>query len=733
MRQQAQASPDDIDLTTLGSALRRNAAKLIVLSLVAGALTYLTLSMIAPRFTAQSELGIVAKGASNPFTGPGDRSSSADLSTRMDEKAINTHIRAIQSTDLIEKIANELRLSSRAEFNPAIGPVDTFSGILRSIGLSNPQTDNSASDRTLNEVLKRLVVYSPEQSRAITINFTSIEPQLAADFTNGLANAYREQLASKTVAEASSVQEKLSPRIKTLAEEVATAANKVAAFRNKAGLLRGGTQKTPINEQQLGDITTELTKVNSLRTAAEARAKSARDLMRRGTPEIIPEVQRSPLIQNLISQRVSVERELLKRSASLKAAHPVIKQMRADLSAVNRQIAGEVANIVSSMDKEAYVAAEQEKAVRASLEKLKSTVAVNSTDEVELRRLEAIAASKRSELERLQAQFEANRASTEDGAVPVEAQIITLARAPSVPVFPRKLPYTLLVMVATLLLGTAFVITSGLASGARSSATIENDELRSQIAAAAAAPPPAPGPTLTTKVLPNSSNKQNAPLPANPDTPQQANAFATFTDPTELAKHLLEASETVSAGFRTLIATTMDRASTADLVVEAASLLTRSGKQAVLIDWSLEGAGIARELKLPNNPGFVELLKGTANFADVVRWVPGSQVHFIPSGRAVAESPEGLDADQLNLILDALDEAYDHIVVIGQYEAARSLFEAIQGRFDAGIIASQAGSKAHMPHDPPDTFLGFEVADIDLIRFEASPGKSGNGAPQVHG
>ncbi len=39
-----------------------------------------------------------------------------------------------------------------------------------------------------------------------------------------------------------------------------------------------------------------------------------------------------------------------------------------------------------------------------------------------------------------------------------------------------------------------------------------------------------------------------------------------------------------------------------------------------------------------------------------------------------------IDPDQMNLILDALDEAYDHIVVVGRHDEARKLFEAIEGR-----------------------------------------------------
>ena len=67
-------------------------------------------------------------------------------------------------------------------------------------------------------------------------------------------------------------------------------------------------------------------------------------------------------------------------------------------------------------------------------------------------------------------------------------------------------------------------------------------------------------------------------------------------------------------------------------------------------------------------------------------------------------------------MLDALDEAYAHIIVVGDQDSARHLFEAIQGRFDAGVLAT-SGAVPTL-RDPPGTFLGFEVAEIDLIRLD---------------
>ena len=79
---------------------------------------------------------------------------------------------------------------------------------------------------------------------------------------------------------------------------------------------------------------------------------------------------------------------------------------------------------------------------------------------------------------------------------------------------------------------------------------------------------------------------------------------------------------------------------------------------------------------------------------------------------------EDIDPDQLNLVLDALDEAYNHIIVTGGHDECRTLFEAIQGRFDAGVLVHDAKKPARVLQHLPGTFLGFEVADIDVVRME---------------
>jgi hypothetical protein len=129
--------------------------------------------------------------------------------------------------------------------------------------------------------------------------------------------------------------------------------------------------------------------------------------------------------------------------------------------------------------------------------------------------------------------------------------------------------------------------------------------------------------------------------------------------------------------------------------------------------------------------GMNGLLRGEARFEDVIQRIPGSAAHTIASGIMLDVPPAGLDADQLNLILDALDEAYDHIVVAGRYDEARRLFETIEGRFDAGILVAAPGRHPPVLDELPGTFLGFEVADIDVIRYERRATEEAKAAPPV--
>ena len=452
------ASPDDIDISTVWRSVRRALPKLILLSLLTGGMTYAALSTFPPRYTSEAQIEVVV-----PKDGS-DRSFDS-VTSRLDKEAINTHLRSVMSPDLALKIIAEEKLASNPEFNSALQPPSKLDKVMSMF--SGSGAAESEQDRLLKAFFKRLEVYSPKESRVIGIRFTSDDPKLAADVANRLAETYRTLLATRSLAQTDDVQNALQPKIDKLEKEVAEAEAAVEHFRGQANIFKGGPNNTGLNQQQLGDITSELTRAQAARSEADARAQSVREMVRAGTSESLPDVQRSPLIQNLVQQRVRVERQLSELSATLLPAHPRMRQLRADLEGLQRQIKSEVGKIVEGIEKSASIAASREAAVRQSLEQMKKQVVGTGDDEVQLRQLEATAKSKRAELERLQARFEANRLNADRRAVPIEAQIVSLARPTSVPSFPKPLQYAVLIAMATLLFGIAIVVTRALFNAAR--------------------------------------------------------------------------------------------------------------------------------------------------------------------------------------------------------------------------------------------------------------------------
>jgi polysaccharide biosynthesis transport protein len=260
--------------------------------------------------------------------------------------------------------------------------------------------------------------------------------------------------------------------------------------------------------------------------------------------------------------------------------------------------------------------------------------------------------------------------------------------------------------VASLIFGTAWTVFRSLFSGARSggASSLPAAPRLSSSAAQRAEPVLAGGPAVA----------------AAPKA--KAEPVTSTTSESNLAGLVrrLSAKRSAEGGHRTLITGETASIEPGIEAIDLAKGLANTGATVVLVDWSPSGRGISEMAGSTGTRGLTELLLGDVSFDEVVNRVPSSSVHFIGCGAPLDAAADDIDPDQLNLVLDALDEAYDHIVVTGSHQDARFLFEAIQGRFDAGVLVADAKKRASVLDDPAGTFLGFEVADIDVIRFERS-------------
>jgi polysaccharide biosynthesis transport protein len=750
---QSNASPDDIDITSLWAALKRSLLKLTAVSAIAMGATYGVLSTMAPRFTSEAQLAIVSKSF-NPLPDDPNKVSNNGDTNKMDPAAINTHVKALTASDLLIRVAKGLNLAKNPEFNSAAGDLDLFTSIQRMIGMAGPRNGESDEDRVLATVTKQLEVSSAKESRSINVRFTSADPALAATFANNLSNAYRSSLVTDTIVETQDATDALTPKVEQLRKELIELDGEVERTRVQIGRTIGGKERTTLIDQRLSELQTELTKADAIKNEADVKWRTAKELMGTGSAASLPELQKSPLIQSLEGQRVRLERQISELSATLLPGHPRMQQLNADLGGLRRQLTSEISKFSQGLEKEARSASLRVDTINKQIGELKTNVVNTSGDDAKLRSLEATAKSKRVELERLEKKVQDNRTVVSTKTVPIEARLVTQARASVQPTFPKKLPFSLLAMVGTFLFGLAWVVTRELLLGARPGSARNpggnnptgrggnNDQagmtprLALGYAPAAAAAGSAATAAVDAKAAAKSAAETKSAEAAQALAARSAavlNKGAAKADAgssaltTEATIARLVKNGGVQPGYRSLITGDTSIADTSEEAVDIAVGLTRAGKQVVLVDWSLTGKGFAASIGADGKPGIADLLAGTVSFEDVIARIPGNETHFIACGAPLAD-PSAIDADRLNLVLDALDEAYDHIVVAGVYQSTQALFEAIQGRFDSGITICDSKRRPQITEDVPGSFLGFEVTDLDLMRLDRNSAGADLGA-----
>ncbi len=673
--QDASSPAGDIQLATIWSALKRSFKGLLLASAIVGGLTWGVQSLMAPRYTSESQLEFTAK-RSNPFPDQGERPGGQEQAARLDPAAINTHARALMSSDLLLKVAGDLKLRNRAEFNGALGSVDTWSSLLRLAGIGAPLPGETENERVLATLRRQLVVAAIKDTRWIGISVSSTDSRLAADFANTLAETYRAGLVDQPIEETSRVVEALSPKVDQLRREVLEAEGEVERYRATSGQFKSGPTSTPLNDQRMAGLQDELLRSEAVRNETEARWRTARELMQSGSAEVLPDVQQSQLVQALIQQRVRLERQIAEASAALLPGHPRMRQLNADLAGLKGQINAEVQKVVQSIEKDARSTALRVDSVRRQIAELKTTVVSQTGNEARLNELQSLARSKRTELERLQKQLEDNRTVVNIRQVPIEAQIISRTMPSAVATWPRKGPSTVLASAAAFILGLAFVITKALVTApmpgympgympghiphqqpngspssapSRGRAPVEpnfTDEPEPALAPAT----PATAPTTktdrprdaATAALQMQKAVEPAPaaalpaaagtkpvgtpvgIPVGTPAPDAADAPAALAD---LAERLLARTD-VMTGVRTLVAADQPGIDVLPQAKALTEMLSATDKQVLLVIWSLSGQRRRATDATIGTPGMCDLIAGTASFEQVIGRTPGSTVHL---------------------------------------------------------------------------------------------------------
>src|SRR5215208_2084895 len=453
----AASESGDLDLHALGHALMRRRRWIIVPTVLALVASLAAVNMITPRY--KSEARILIDGRESVFLRPsGERNEDRNP---LDAEAVTSQVQLLQSRDLAREIIKKNKLAERPEFDPVLQGIGPMKSVLALFGIGRDPFSLTPEERVLDAYYDRFTAYAVDKSRVIVIEFQSRDPELAARVASSIAEGYLVLQQSAPQAQAKSAGQWLSGEIESLRKRVAEAESRVEDFRSKSSLFVG-TNNTTLSNQQMGELNTQLNNARALKSDAESKARLIREMLQSGKPIEASEVLNSELIRRLSEQRVTLRAQLAEQSSTLLDGHPRIKELRAQLADLDRQLREEASKLSRSLDNDARIAGGRVEGLSASLEQLKKQATSTNGQDVQLRALEREAKAQRDLLESYLAKYrEANTRENIDAA-PADGRIISRATLSNTPAYPKKLPIVLIATLATLLLTSGAIATGEL-------------------------------------------------------------------------------------------------------------------------------------------------------------------------------------------------------------------------------------------------------------------------------
>ncbi len=633
----------DLDLRALGQALARKKGWIIVPTVLAAVLSVTAVNLVTPRY--KSEARILVDGRENIFLRPnGERN---EERTSVDAEAVTSQVQLLLSRDLAREIIKKNKLTERPEFDPVLQGLSPVKSLLALFGIGRDPFSLSPDERVLDAYYDRFTAYAVDKSRVIVIEFQSRDPELAARVANSIAEGYLVLQQNARQEQAKSAGLWLSGEIDSLRKKVAEAESRVEDFRSKSSLFVG-TNNTTLSNQQMGELNTQLNNARALKSDAESKARLIREMLQSGKPIEASEVLNSELTRRLSEQRVTLRAQLAEQSSTLLDNHPRIKELKAQLADLDRQLREEASKLSRSFDSDARIAGGRVEGLSASLEQMKKQAGSSNTQDVQLRAFEREAKAQRDLLESYLAKYrEANTRENIDAA-PADGRIISRGSVSNTPAYPKKLPIVLIATLATLMLSAGAIVTGELLrmTAPRAAAVF------------ASAPAAVRAPVATV------ADESEAELEFEPE-PVAAPAFReSYPDiAPELSEMERLADDLRGAGDAARKVTVLGTAPYESITLTAltlARLLARDAK-VVVVDLSASPTVSAISVD-PAAPGLAELMLGEASFSQVITKDRLSRVHLVMSGRPGSDRSL-LQSPRLTLAIDALLRVYDHVVL----------------------------------------------------------------------
>src|SRR5579875_485369 len=522
-----------------------------------------------------------------------------------EEMFLSTQVDVIQSDNVARQTIEQLQLANEPEFKAIIDKLsaDKRSPAFVEIALAN-------------EFKKHLIVERQKDTRMLTVNYESRDPQLAAKVANALVENYIEysfRLKYDATRQATTWME---AQLNDLRKKVQKSQEALVDYEAKNSMVNVG-DKESIAEQKLADLSRDLTEAQNDRV----RKQSQRDLVGSDTGRVRL-LTDSPLLQKLQQTEADLKTQYADASQTYGPTFPKVKRLQAQIEEVESMIAREQKRTLDTMNNDYSTAEAREHLLEQAVAKQKEEVSRFNELSIQHNLLKRDFESNQALYDNLLQRMK--DATVAAGLRATNIHLIDRAFPPSSPDRPKKGRTLLVGLAGGLVLGFLCSLLRETMDFSVASA----EELETLLGVPTLAIVPDAG--SVPKVL---HRRQGAHL--------QKNAVSTtlLRHPESMLAEAFRALRTSvllsrpdGAHQLVLVTSANPGEGKTCTAVNLALALAQSGGEVLLIDADFRQPRVARSLGLANEPGLSDVLARKADLKDVLTQLPGPELKVLVAG-----------------------------------------------------------------------------------------------------
>jgi succinoglycan biosynthesis transport protein ExoP len=581
----------------------------------------------------------------------------------IDSATVETQIEVLKSENIGLNVVKSLRLTEDPEFVGGIpGLISTGLNSVKNLFVADAPSIQSEADlarRALGTLNANRTVRRLGLTYVMEIGYSSLDPAKASRIANAIADAYIvDQLDAKYQA-SRRASLWLQDRIKELRTQTSVAQKAVIDFKQLNNIVEAGGGRL-VNEQQLGEVNSQLITARAATAEASARLDRINDIVKQEIPDAsVADALKNETIVKLRGQYVDIASKESQWAAKYGREHLATVNLRAQMLEIKKNITEELKRIQQSYKSDVDIALKREESFKGSLASVVSESQSAGQAQVQLRELESTAQSYQAMYDNfLQRYME----SVQQQSFPItEARLISPASRPAGPSSPK----TTIVLGGAIAVGFMLSFLAAIGRELSDKVIRTSNQVESQLN------------TLCLAMIPKiQENKGAGRATRSGDEASFASEqgllnyvidfpISRFAEAFRSMKVALDLNSVERQHQLVALTSTLPNEGKSTVSTNFALLMAHSGASVLLIDADLRNPTLSKQIAPNASRGLVNVIANGTPVEDVIVKDPVTGLYFLPTGDTAGlhHTNEILSSRAMHDLAIKLKAQFEYVVV----------------------------------------------------------------------